>query len=318
MKLNDYCATAGGLLFASAWLLAACARKPAAAVAAAQSSQAGPTAIESAPSRGAVLVVLSSSNRLPLKEGRSYATGYFLNELMVPVRALMKAHYEPVFATPRGTPAVMDPHSDHASFFASAAEYREISELREELESLRETRTLTSVLDAGLEDYRALLVPGGHAAMGDLVDSAELGRVLRHFHERSKPTAVICHGPAALLSTLPRGFVTALVNGDAAGAKAASGGFPYAGYRLTAFSTAEEQAVEEGGPSAFLGGKVQFYLDQALSAAGAQVEVKEPFKSHVVVDRELISAQQPASDAAFTQALLAALRKSDSTAVVAP
>jgi putative intracellular protease/amidase len=38
----------------------------------------------------------------------------------------------------------------------------------------------------------------------------------------------------------------------------------------------------------------------------------------VVVDRELISAQQPASDAAFTQALLAALRKSDSTAVVAP
>jgi putative intracellular protease/amidase len=316
MKFNDYCVTTGGLLFASVWLVAACAGKPAAAVAATPHSHAVPTA--SSPSRGSVLVVLSSSNRLPLKEGRSYATGYFLNELMIPVRALIKAHYEPVFATPLGTPAVMDPHSDGANFFVNAAEYREISELRDQLEGLRETRTLTSVLEAGLENYRALFVPGGHAAMGDLVESAELGRVLRHFHERSKPTAVICHGPAALLSTLPRGFVSALVNGDVAGARAANAGFPYAGYRVTAFSTAEEQAVEEGGRSALLGGKVQFYLDQALTAAGAHVDVKEPFKSHVVVDRELISAQQPASDAAFTQALLDALEKSDPTGAVNP
>jgi putative intracellular protease/amidase len=87
---------------------------------------------------------------------------------------------------------------------------------------------------------------------------------------------------------------------------------------LTAFSTAEEQAVEEGGPSALLGGKVQFYLDQALATAGARVDVREPFKSHVVVDRELISAQQPASDAAFTHALLDALEKSNPAGAVIP
>ena len=78
-----------------------------------------------------------------------------------------------------------------------------------------------------------------------------------------------------------------------------------------------EKVVEEGGAGAFLGGEVRFYLDQALTAAGAQVEVREPFKSHVVVDRELISAQQPASDAAFTQALLDALQKSQPNGPVA-
>jgi putative intracellular protease/amidase len=231
---------------------------------------------------------------------------------MVPVRALIAAHYEPVFATPHGTPAVMDAHSDSAQFFANEADYRDIVELRHRLHDLQQTRALPELLREGLEPYRGLLVPGGHAAMGDLPENADLGRVLRHFHERQKPTALICHGPGALLSTLPHpnAFTTALAKGDQAAAKSESEGFPYAGYRLTVFSTAEEQTVEDGGAGAFLGGKVQFYLDQALAAAGAHVDVKEPFKSHVVVDRELISAQQPASDTAFTQALLDALQKS--------
>ncbi|HWA74472.1 MAG TPA: type 1 glutamine amidotransferase domain-containing protein [Polyangiaceae bacterium] len=299
------------------FLLGACARKPDAAT----SSRApeGTPSATAASSRGRVLVVLSSSNQLPLKEGRSYRTGYFLNEVMVPVRALLTAHYEPVFATPAGTPAVMDPHSDSPQFFATEADYREIVELRHRLHDLSRTSALSAVLREGLEPYLALLVPGGHAAFGDLLENPELGRVLTHFHERHKPTALICHGPSALLSTLPRAgdFTAALANGDQAAAKAASVGFPYAGYRLTAFSTAEEQVVEEGGAGAFLGGKVRFYLDQALTAAGAQVEVREPFKSHVVVDRELISAQQPASDAAFTQALLDALQKSQPNGPVA-
>jgi putative intracellular protease/amidase len=304
------------LLFGSI-LLAACAKKPDAATS--SRTPAGSPSTSSADSRGRVLVVLSSSNQLPLKEGRSYRTGYFLNEVMVPVRALLAAHYEPVFATPAGTPAVMDPHSDSAQFFAGEADYREIVALRHRLHDLQQTTALSALVGEALEPYRALLVPGGHAAMGDLVESAELGRVLRHFHERRKPTALICHGPGALLSTLARAgdFTTALANGDEAAAKAASVGFPYAGYRLTVFSKAEEQVVEEGGAGAFLGGKVRFYLDQALAAAGAQVEVHEPFKSHVVVDRELISAQQPASDAAFTQALLEALQKSQANGPVA-
>jgi putative intracellular protease/amidase len=263
--------------------------------------------------KGSVLVVLSSANSIPLKEGKRYRTGYFLNEVMVPVRALMQAQYQPVFATPTGSRAEMDVHSDSASFFANEADYKDIQRLRHELGDLQQTRSLKSVVAEGLDRYRALLIPGGHAAMGDLTESPELATVLRHFHEQGKPTAAICHGPGALLASLPKAhdFIAALANGDRVQAKQLGAEFPYTGYRLTVFSTAEEQTVESGGPNQFLGGKVLFYLEDALRTAGANVEVEQPFKSHVVRDHELITAQQPASDAEFTQALLAAIHEKE-------
>jgi hypothetical protein len=45
--------------------------------------------------KGKVLVLVSSGRGLPLKDGKIYAgAGYYLNELTVPVRALMKEGYE--------------------------------------------------------------------------------------------------------------------------------------------------------------------------------------------------------------------------------
>ena len=54
--------------------------------------------------KGKVLVLVSSGHGLPLKDGNVYAgAGYYLNELTVPVRALMKEGYEITFANPKGT-----------------------------------------------------------------------------------------------------------------------------------------------------------------------------------------------------------------------
>lgn len=36
--------------------------------------------------------------------------------------------------------------------------------------------------------------------MEDLKADKDLGRILRHFHTKQRPTAVICHAPIALLS----------------------------------------------------------------------------------------------------------------------
>jgi len=52
--------------------------------------------------KGKVLVLVSSGHGLPLKDGKVYAgAGYYLNELTVPVRALMKEGYEITFANPK-------------------------------------------------------------------------------------------------------------------------------------------------------------------------------------------------------------------------
>ena len=51
--------------------------------------------------KGKVLVLVSSGHGLPLKDGKVYTgAGYYLNELTVPVRALMKEGYEITFANP--------------------------------------------------------------------------------------------------------------------------------------------------------------------------------------------------------------------------
>jgi hypothetical protein len=53
--------------------------------------------------KGKVLVLVSSGYGLPLKDGKVYAgAGYYLNELTVPVRALMQEGYEITFANPKG------------------------------------------------------------------------------------------------------------------------------------------------------------------------------------------------------------------------
>ena len=50
-------------------------------------------------------------------------------------------------------------------------------------------RSIRSVIDEGLDDLCRLLRPGGHPPMVDLMQDPDLGEVLRHFHDKSKPTA---------------------------------------------------------------------------------------------------------------------------------
>src|SRR5579862_3580968 len=68
--------------------------------------------------KGKVLVLVSSGHGLPLKDGKVYAgAGYYVNELTVPVRALMKEGYEITFANPEGNTPQVDVHSAIAQFF---------------------------------------------------------------------------------------------------------------------------------------------------------------------------------------------------------
>lgn len=264
-----------------------------------------------AKSRGKVLVVVSSVSEIALQDGKSYSTGYFLNELTVPVKAIMDAGYEPVFANPQGNAAQWDVHSLDVNFFAGNKEELErMKSFAHSIPGLKKPMTFAQVLKQGTSHYTGIFVPGGHAPLGDLTTNAELGRLLREFHQQGKPTALICHGPVALLSALPEpaGFANGMMNGDAVQRAAASKGWPYEGYRMTVFSTAEERTAEANQ----LKGKVQFYPADALAEAGAIVEVGKMWNSHVVQDRELITGRQPFSDAEFTKVFIAALNAQSS------
>jgi putative intracellular protease/amidase len=257
--------------------------------------------------KGKVLVLVSSGHGLPLKDGKVYAgAGYYLNELTVPVRALMKEGYEITFANPKGNTPQMDVHSAVADFFGGdEARLQDYLKFRDTLTGLKNPTRISAVIASGLDQYDAVFVPGGHGPMMDLLDDPDAGTVMRHFHKTSKPTAVLCHGPISLLSALPNSteVVGALAAGDAVGAREKAQGWIYSGYKMTIFSTAEEQQREP----LEIGGKVLFYPDFALRTAGGDVSVTAPWKSYVLHDRELISGQNPFSDEALLKLLIPAL-----------
>lgn len=261
----------------------------------------------SAADKGKVLVVMSSAHALELRDGKQYKTGYFLNELAVPLRMLVDAGYTPVFANPKGDTPSMDAGSNNKNYFGGDdAKRTDALSYVAKFDALKKPKTLASVAAEGASGYAAVFIPGGHAPMQDLIKEQSLGTILKNFHAAAKPTAIICHGPIALLSTLPEAakFQTALIAGDTAAVKSLSKGWTYAGYKVSIFSTSEEKQIEG---AAQLGGQVHFYPDAALAAAGATIQNGADWQPNVVVDRELITGQQPLSADVFGKALMAKL-----------
>ncbi|MFC0410208.1 type 1 glutamine amidotransferase domain-containing protein [Roseomonas elaeocarpi] len=264
--------------------------------------------------KGTVLVIGSNATRIELQGGATAAIGQYLNETVVPAMALIEAGYDVVLATPDGTRPHIDEASDTAGHFGGdEAAYARAGRFFAEDRAMNEVRTLRSVIDAGLDNYAGLFVPGGHAPVVDLMQDAELGTILRHFHAAAKPTALLCHGPIAIAAAMPRAreFRAALVAGDRAAAAGYAQGWPYAGYRMTVFSASEERVAEEH----LLHGRLCFDMPEALEAAGGSVTTGSvDFAPNVVVDRELITGQNPASDHLLAARLIEALDRAPATA----
>jgi putative intracellular protease/amidase len=164
--------------------------------------------------------------------------------------------------------------------------------------------SLARVEQGGYDRFDAVYIPGGHAPMQDLLYSAPLGRLLTSFHQQGKPTALVCHGPIALLSTLaqPQAFTKPLETGAKAGKAPA---WIYAGYQMTVISNDEEEAAKP----MLNGGTMKFTPQTALQRAGGVYSSAANWQPKVVEDRELITGQNPASANGVADALLARLKR---------
>lgn len=256
-----------------------------------------------------VLVVLSDSDHLDLKDGKVFATGFYLNELMQPVKLLRDAGHQVTFATPDGRAPTVDRTSlDPMYFNNDAADLQAHQSLLDTLaltsKNASPVLSLSRIEQIGYDRFDAVYIPGGHAPMQDLLKSPALGRLLIDFHGKGKTTALVCHGPIALLSTLPdaSGFVTAM---ESRGQAARVPQWIYSGYQVTVISNQEEeQAKPQLG-----GGEMKFYPQTALQQAGAKYRSNTaPWTANVVVDRELITGQNPASAVGVARELLSRLK----------
>jgi len=142
---------------------------------------------------------------------------------------------------------------------------------------------LSSLSEEDLGEFDAVFAPGGHGPMVDLADNPDVGRLLTALQARRAPIAALCHGPAILLSAPER----------------ADGLWLFDGYRMTSFTDEEEDQTQPGR----LG--MAWLLDVALKNAGAVFDDgPSAWISHVVVDRNLITGQNPGSTEATADAVI--------------
>ncbi|WP_316527589.1 type 1 glutamine amidotransferase domain-containing protein [Kitasatospora brasiliensis] len=221
-----------------------------------------------------ILFVLTGSKVWTLNDGTAHPTGFWAEEAVVPYRAFTEAGHRVTAATPGG----VVPVADGASLTDP--------ETAEELAKIAEFRQPLVLAEVDPADYDAVFYPGGHGPMEDLAVDADSGRLLTRVLASGRPLGVVCHGPAALLA-----------------ARAEEGGSPFAGYRVTGFTNAEET---QGG----FADRAPWLLQDRLVELGVDFEEGEPWAPHTVVDRNLVTGQNPASSAPVAAELLKLLRAS--------
>ena len=230
-----------------------------------------------------VLFVVSAADGWTLKDGTVHPTGYWAEELAVPHRLFSEAGWDITIATPNA----VAPTLDEGSLGEGAGDPKELEEIRAYLESIKEELDNPKALaDVNEEDYDLVFYPGGHGPMEDLAVDAVSGALLTQRLAAGKPLALLCHAPDALLA-----------------AKNEDGTNAFAGKNVTAFSNTEEE-------SAGLAENAKWLLESELVNAGVTYDkAAEDWSSHVVVDGNLYTGQNPRSSAELAKRILADLDK---------
>lgn len=216
-----------------------------------------------------VLMIMSAADHWTLKDGSEHPTGFWAEEFVAPYEVFTDAGWSVTVATPGGRA----PTVDQASLGEGAGDPETLDKVKASLDRL--APVLNSPADLASVDHNefdVVFYPGGHGPLQDLAVDKTSGAILAERVTAEKPLAMLCHAPAAVF---------------AASEDASSS--PFAGYKMTGFSNVEEEQVglAEGAP---------WLLEDKLVELGADYSsAAEPWASHVVVDRNLYTGQNPQS-----------------------
>ncbi|MFD3425748.1 type 1 glutamine amidotransferase domain-containing protein [Nocardia fluminea] len=226
-----------------------------------------------------ILFVLTGADHWTLADGTEHPTGYWAEEFTAPYEAFTGVGHTVTVATPNGVVPTVDRSSLAPEVNGGDDGAAAVAAILADATALRSPLSLDKV---DLADYDAVFYPGGHGPMQDLAADPVSGALLNNALASGKPLGVVCHAPAALLAT------------------ADSGDSPFAGYRLTAFSNAEET-------QAGFADKAKWLLQDRLVALGADYREGDPWGPHIEVDRNLYTGQNPASAGPLAAEMLTAL-----------
>ncbi|MEU6198404.1 type 1 glutamine amidotransferase domain-containing protein [Streptomyces sp. NPDC047061] len=229
-----------------------------------------------------ILFLITAADHWTLADGFEQPAGFWAEEAIGPYGVFKEAGHEIAAATPGGVPPTADALSLTPDFNGGE---EGAEKMRTALREATELANPIRIEDVDIDDYAAVFVPGGWGPMEDLSDDPEAGRLLSAWLASGKIVSLVCHGPAALLSTVD-----------------ADGKSPFAGYRLTGLSNSEE--IQNG-----LADRAKWLLqDRLVSDVGADYHKgEENFAPHLEADRTLLTGQNPASAVPLAQEVVKAL-----------
>ena len=223
-----------------------------------------------------ILMVLTSHEDLG---DTGEKTGFWLEEFAAPYYVLRDAGAEITLASPKGGQPPLDPKSEADDAQTDAT--RRFKKDADAQKALGATQKLSEVTDDG---YDAIFYPGGHGPLWDLANDADSKRLIEAFVADDRPVGAVCHAPAVFHHT-----------------QGTDGKPLVSGRRVTGFTNTEEAAVG-------LTDVVPFLVEDMLESNGGIYEKGADWGSHVVVDGQLITGQNPASSEEAAHELLKLLK----------
>ena len=224
-----------------------------------------------------ILMVLTSHDTLG---DTGLKTGFWLEEFAAPFYVFKDRNCEVTLASPQGGAPPLDPKSDAPdSQTAVTQRFRSDTEAQKQL-------ACTLRLDAlNLADFDAVFYPGGHGPLWDLAEDKQSIALIEESLRAGKPLGLVCHAPGVLRH-----------------AKGADGAPLVKGKRVTGFSNTEEEAVQ-------LTKVVPFLVEDMLKGNAGLYSKGDDWTSHIEIDGNLITGQNPASSTAAAEAIIRLLAK---------
>lgn len=224
-----------------------------------------------------ILMVLTSHDKLG---DTGHKTGFWLEEFAAPYYVFKDAGANVMLASPAGGQPPLDPKSDAPDAqTAATARFKADPQAQAALASTERLGAMAA------SAFDAVFYPGGHGPLWDLAnDAASIGLIEATFSS-GKPLALVCHAPGALRY-----------------AKGVAGKHLVSDKKVTGFTNTEEEAVG-------LTKIVPFLVEDMLKESGGLYSKGPDWQSHVVVDGNLVTGQNPASSEEAAKAVLTLLAK---------
>lgn len=212
---------------------------------------------------------------------KNLKTGLWLGELTHFLDVVHAQNYATDIVSISGGNVPIDPES--LAFFVMDKSIKSYAKNTAFMLSLMNTK---SIKDCHQVNYDAIYLTGGHGTMYDFVNNPTLNDLIRDFYENGKIVAAVCHGVCGLLDV-----------------KLSDGTYLIAHKKMTGYSWFEETL-------AFRKSAVPFNLEAELIKNKALYSKGFiPLTSHVVVDNQLITGQNPFSTKALAKAVVEQLKK---------